>query len=181
MSDYVRWLGKITLETYISQIHIWLRSATDILDISGISLVHRGYCILFYCTLIKVLIEFYDFRSGVPNGQPRWLLSFIPNYPLLNFMLTTALYVVVGGHTSATECALHVGFDFHFGSCVQVSHRLFELTNTLKMAFLPSRDEKRLAYNAIAAVLASVILYTVSFVLVKIPKLLVSVPWQLPF
>jgi hypothetical protein len=50
---------------------------------------------------------------------------------------------------------------------LQVSHRLFELTNTLKIAFVP-RDNKHLSYNFAAGVAISVALYSVSFVLVGI-------------
>ncbi|CAL5036005.1 unnamed protein product [Urochloa decumbens] len=101
------WLGKVTMESYISQFHIWL-------------------------------------RSGIPNGQPKLLLSFIPDYPLLNFLLTTTILLLI-------------------------SYRVYKLTNILKEAFIPTRDNKRLYQNFIAGITIFVCLYCCSFILQKIP------------
>lgn len=104
------WLGKITLETYLSQFHIWL-------------------------------------RSGGPDKQPGMLLSLIPNYPMLNFMLTTAIYITV-------------------------AHRIFQLTNKLKMAFIPSNDDKSLLHNIIAASIICATFYCLSLLLLNIPRIM---------
>ncbi|XP_020573535.1 protein REDUCED WALL ACETYLATION 4-like [Phalaenopsis equestris] len=101
------WLGKITLETYISQFHIWL-------------------------------------RTGGPDRQPSMLLSLIPGYPMLNFMLTSAIYITI-------------------------AHRIFQLTNRLRMFFLPSSsDDKNLVYKIIAAAIFWIILYCLSVLLLRL-------------
>ncbi|XP_008458332.1 protein REDUCED WALL ACETYLATION 2 [Cucumis melo] len=95
------WIGKISLDTYISQFHIWL-------------------------------------RSNAPDAQPKKLLIIIPNYPLLNFMFTSIVFMTI-------------------------SYRLAELTNTFKMAFVPNRDNKRIMHNIITAAAIMGILYSLSF------------------
>ncbi|XP_062225087.1 protein REDUCED WALL ACETYLATION 3-like isoform X2 [Phragmites australis] len=82
--------------------------------------------------------------SGIPNGQPKLLLCFIPNYPLLNFMLTTTIYLLL-------------------------SYRMFKLTNVLKEAFIPTKDNNGLYQNFIAGIVIFVCLYCCSLVLLKIP------------
>lgn len=64
----------------------------------------------------------------LPNGQPKGLLTLVPGYPWLNFLLFTTIYI-------------------------WVSLRIFDLTNTIKVALLPSKDDRRLYRNIILIVL----------------------------
>lgn len=81
------WLGTITLETYLCQFHVWL-------------------------------------RSEVADGQPKLLLALVPGYPLVNFAVTSGLYIFV-------------------------SHRFFELTNAFKDVAVPHDDNRRLLRNGV--------------------------------
>lgn len=99
------WLGCITLETYLGQFHVWLRSA-------------------------------------IPNGQPKYLLCLVPGYPLVNFGVVSALYIFL-------------------------SHRMFDLTNTLKNAFVPHDDNRKLLRNTIIMGLLGVAAYVPGYVLTQ--------------
>ncbi|CAN6996186.1 unnamed protein product [Brassica rapa subsp. trilocularis] len=52
---------------------------------------------------------------------------------------------------------------------MQVSHRLFELTNTLKPVFIPTKDDKRLLHNVLAGAAISFCLYLTALILLQIP------------
>lgn len=93
----------------------------------------RLYGWLGCITLETYLCQFHIWlHSDVPDGQPKYLLSLIPGYPMLNFALVTALYVFI-------------------------SNRLFHLTNDLKDRIVPHDNNMQLARNAIQTVLASVV------------------------
>ncbi|PRW50849.1 CAS1 domain-containing 1 [Chlorella sorokiniana] len=62
--------------------------------------------------------------SKRPDGQPIYLLTLLPGYPLLNFAAVSALYVVI-------------------------SHRLFLTTNSLKEAVVPHDDNRLLLRNGL--------------------------------
>ncbi len=82
--NLLTWLGKITLETYLSQIHIYMM------------------------------------------GDAKKILVYLPNYPLLNFLLATGIYLLV-------------------------SHTLFKLTVFFSSYLLP-RDLKVIAKNAVITI-----------------------------
>ena len=62
---------------------------------------------------------------------------------------------------------------------MQASYRLSELTNTFKTAFVPSKDNKRIMYNMISGGAIMGILYSLSFVFLKVPPALVKSPHPL--
>ena len=92
--NLLTWLGKITLETYLSQIHIYM------------------------------------------IGDAKKILVYLPNYPLLNFMLATAIYLYISLH-------------------------LFRMTVFFSSYLLP-RDLKIIGKNALVATMWLGLCYTLS-------------------
>lgn len=102
-------------------------------------------------------------------------------------MLTTAIYILVNIF-STLPCSAN-SFDYihlfiFLSSCLaslQISHRLFELTNTLKSVFIPTKENRRLLYNFVAGIAISLILYCTALILLQIPHSRVSpeVKWSI--
>lgn len=118
-------------------------------------------------------------RTNTPNGQPKWLLSLIPEYPMLNFMLTTAIYVLVNKLLAGWTIYMLQLFLLYLTSLLlQVSHRIFELTNVLKSVFIPTKDNRRLLHNFVAGAAISFCLYFLAVVLLLVPSSPVSDSWK---
>jgi hypothetical protein len=63
--------------------------------------------------------------------------------------------------------------DILYGILQQVSYRFFELTNRLKNAFVPHKDNARLYQIATAGAIICITLYAVAQLTINLPKLLV--------
>eukprot|EP00735_Rhodelphis_limneticus_P000890 TRINITY_DN11423_c0_g1::TRINITY_DN11423_c0_g1_i1::g.10821::m.10821 TRINITY_DN11423_c0_g1::TRINITY_DN11423_c0_g1_i1::g.10821 ORF type:complete len:553 (+),score=77.08,sp/Q66GQ5/RWA3_ARATH/43.02/1e-144,Cas1_AcylT/PF07779.7/7.8e-92 TRINITY_DN11423_c0_g1_i1:89-1747(+) len=95
-------LGKTTLETYILQFHIWMRT------------------------------------TG-PNGSPKQLLVFLDGWPLINFVLTSIVYLFI-------------------------AYRIFHITGTLRDFFFPSRNAALSRGNLLVMVVVIFVFYFMGFV-----------------
>ncbi|PSC75701.1 CAS1 domain-containing 1 [Micractinium conductrix] len=90
----------------------------------------RSFSMSLYGWLGCITLETYigQFHTWLlckrPDGQPIYLLTLLPGYPLLNFALVTAIYVTL-------------------------SHRLFMTTGSLKDAVVPHDDNRLLLRNGL--------------------------------
>ncbi|BDA44067.1 probable O-acetyltransferase CAS1 [Coccomyxa sp. Obi] len=114
----------------------------------------RTYSLGIYGWLGTITLETYISQfhtwltTGLPDGQPKMLLSFLPSedYPLLNFALATAVYVYV-------------------------SHRLFHLTATLKTAVVPNKAGRELMRNVVLILVSGAVLWVCALLVIGITGL----------
>ena len=152
------WCGKVTLETYILQFHIWMKT-------TGINGIHtrlphcpllscHSPCLLLlplpcplplHCPLPPPLpptIPPPSSPSPPPRhpslllpvaGSPKFLMVWLPGWFYTNFLLTSIVFFFV-------------------------SYRIFKITVTLRDACIP-RDGSRMVHNSVAMVAGVLALY----------------------
>ncbi|KAG7674621.1 putative Protein REDUCED WALL ACETYLATION 4 [Nannochloris sp. 'desiccata'] len=92
------------------------------------------------CITLETYVAQYHtwLLSKVPNSQPIYLLTLLPGYPLLNFSAVTAIYIFL-------------------------SHRMFELTASLRDALIPHDDDALLGRNLATMSLGAAALWGIGF------------------
>lgn len=117
--------------------YLILRNLTPNLRLFSMGLYQWLGCI----TLETYIAQYHTWLlSKIPDGQPIYLLSLMPGYPLINFCIVTAIYILL-------------------------SHRLFELTSTLRDAIVPHDDDAALLRNFTTLGVAILVLLAGGFVL----------------
>ncbi|GAB4818564.1 hypothetical protein N2152v2_005610 [Parachlorella kessleri] len=120
-------------------VFIVLRNMTPPLRLWSMSLYGWLGCI----TLETYIGQFHTWMvTKADDGQPIYLLVLLPGYPLLNFALVTAIYVIL-------------------------SYRLFHVTNDLKLAVVPHDDNRLLLRNAVVAAVAGTVVLGGAFLVTQ--------------
>lgn len=140
------WCGKVTLETYILQFHIWMKTT----GINGMCIyveeAHRPPatplpppCPFTLCRLLLPPCHPPPPLATPPSplrpvaGSPKFLMVWLPGWFYTNFLLTSLVFFFV-------------------------SYRIFKITVTLRDACIP-RDGSRMVHNSVAMVAGVLALY----------------------
>ncbi|KAJ6816644.1 protein REDUCED WALL ACETYLATION 2-like [Iris pallida] len=156
---WYEYVCKLDIDTY-KRYHpytSWIPITTYIC-LRNITQKFRSCTLTLFVWLGKITLETYIIQFNILlrfQGGSMKVLSVIPNYPMVNLILTTAIYVTV-------------------------SHRIFLLTNKLKLAFLPTGDNVRLVRNIMSAAVISLSLYALSWLLLHLSKMLPASQSSLP-
>lgn len=123
---------------------------------------------------LKLMFDGYTGQAclmGNPNG-------FFASFRVILYSISCLLrqFISLYESTTSTKWNTIEKFNWNIGNwqLLQISRRIFNLTNLLKTNFIPSNDNKRLFQNFIFGATISICLYFTSLVLLHIPGISVS-------